>query len=555
MTPATETAEERRADAATELSSTEMPRHEEMRAARRTGVVLGILERNGLWPPIDPDRQVPVDYHNASEALVDASTDTEAPAARALVENAARNHAWTDDQMSSAVDAVVDALLQELRVIDEPFPGTKEIVPGTSAGEAAAIHAAAAADRVTDTSETLPTVTDTSETLPAVEGVEVAGALGAESPTLPIHRVQCGAKDCKSGATYRPTASGAGFQVLERYGMSIETTLGAGPHGRPICPVTGHGEMTLADDQLPIEQAINQVNERLEEKKRAPRLPFPAQPFNTKEALHHIYEKRHEVKRLEDRHDDLKNRTKKAKEELDEANEQLGKMIDDYEEREQERNFEIERRQRQAEDGHPEGTTLVRCTWEQQHPDDPCPLCVAAAQTIEGRNAIVRILGVELLPRDAQGHADQVVIYRTKVDVAYTADALDGVVFDIHPASIAEWSAEERAAVRALESLPAGTEEGRRGPRSQAEGCQRSDLREGASAVGTRGRDKTGRTPAGDAAAVALPGLQPHLAWRGGKARRLGEVAWRRRQGARAEIRETRPGGAGEEGRTEAVMR
>lgn len=283
---------------------------------------------------------------------------------------------------------------------------------------------------------------------PAEEAdIDTAGSTAAapERPELPVHKVLCMVAGCKAGATYRPTASGTGFFILERYGMDIETSLGAGPNGRPICPFDEHGEMTLADEQLPIEQAIEQVNARTA---KPPRLPFPAPAFNYEAVFREIVEKRHEVADLERDYERKKESASKAKKALDEGNEALGQMIDDFEDRAQEREFEIQRRDRQAEEGHPEGTTLVRCTWEQQHADDPCPLC-STSTTVHERQEMVRLVGAEILPRDSQGHADQVVIFRTRFDVQETVDALgDGLIAGVHVATIAEWSPEERAAVR-----------------------------------------------------------------------------------------------------------
>jgi hypothetical protein len=262
----------------------------------------------------------------------------------------------------------------------------------------------------------------------------------AESHEVPIHRVVCMVDGCKCGATYRPTASGIGLMILERYGMDIDQVLGIGESGRPECP-KGHGEMTFADEQLPIEQAINQVHARVEQAKARP-LPFPAPAFNYEGAFHEIVEKRHEVADLESRHEDKKAAAKKAKEALDEANLDLGKMIEEFEKREDERKYEIARRLRQAEEGHPDGTTLLRCLYEQQYPDDLCPLCTG------DRALVIKFLGHEIAARDASAHVDQVVEYRTKLDVEETEDALQAVIARVHLATIAEWTTEERAAVR-----------------------------------------------------------------------------------------------------------
>lgn len=280
-------------------------------------------------------------------------------------------------------------------------------------------------------------------------GDDVPAAPSHERPELPVHKVLCMAKGCKAGATYRPTASGTGFFVLERYGMDVESLLGVGPNGRPICPFDEHGEMTLADEQLPIEQAITQVNGQLAAA-QAPRLPFPAPAFNYEDVFRAIVEMRHEVARLEERYDDRKDAAKKAKEDLDDANEKLGKAIDDYEARERERRFEIERRQRQAEDGHPEGTTLVRCVYEQQHPEHACPICSGktAAAVLE------RFLGAEATraARDAATHLDEVNELEVGLEVDETLDHLGDVGLTVRRDVVREWTDAERAAVIAWAS-------------------------------------------------------------------------------------------------------
>src|SRR5687768_17111158 len=78
------------------------------------------------------------------------------------------------------------------------------------------------------------------------------------APTLadsPIHLARC--PECDFAVRYQPSATGASFLLIDS-----DQGLGIGEHGRPICP-NGHGEMEIADDRLPIEQAIEQTAERL----------------------------------------------------------------------------------------------------------------------------------------------------------------------------------------------------------------------------------------------------------------------------------------------------
>lgn len=187
----------------------------------------------------------------------------------------------------------------------------------------------------------------------------------------PLHRAYCQHAKCRVSVEYRLTPSGHGFAILAREGCDDEaTTFSMGAHGRPSCPY-GHGELTGADDLLPAEEAIAEAARRLE----AQRLPFPALPFDWASAGRTIVEKRHEVKQLERDFEAADARRKKAKAALDEAFAELGKIIDRYDEAEQDRRLEAERQERQAAEGHPGGANLVRCRFEQLHPGQACPLC------------------------------------------------------------------------------------------------------------------------------------------------------------------------------------
>lgn len=87
------------------------------------------------------------------------------------------------------------------------------------------------------------------------EPAEPAAPAPTESPEVPIHHGRCTEPGCGVGATYRPTASGHGFMLLERIGVDFEASFSVGPNGRPECP-HGHGELGLADDLLPAADAF-----------------------------------------------------------------------------------------------------------------------------------------------------------------------------------------------------------------------------------------------------------------------------------------------------------
>jgi hypothetical protein len=217
-----------------------------------------------------------------------------------------------------------------------------------------------------------------------------------------VHLARC--TECGICVHYKSLPSGTGFTLVDS-----DLALGIGDNGRPVCP-NGHGEMELADDRLPIEQAMEQVAEKLAEPQR---LPYPSPPFNYEGALHEIFEMEQSNAILESKFNDADERRKKAKAALDDGRSKLSALIGTLQEREQDRLHEIARREAAKAAGHPEETNLVRCAWEQAHPDETCPMCSDD----------------ELRPtaRDASGHVEQVdrLIYLQDTDeiVALVQDA------------------------------------------------------------------------------------------------------------------------------------
>jgi hypothetical protein len=263
----------------------------------------------------------------------------------------------------------------------------------------------------------------------AAEDLELEPATAIEKEERPIHLAKC--SECSAAVRFRPTSSGAGFAVLERIGVSDDTNFGVGASGGPLCP-NGHGEMHLADEQLPVEEAFALAQEQLRET-RPPRLPFPAPPFNYEGALHEIFEKQSEITRLEIKFNDADERRKKAKASLDEAREELGKMIDVIREREEDRLAELQRRQDNIDAGHPEDTNLVRCRWEEQHPGETCPMCTSDLPTVAARDSVL--------------HIDEVVELLDVRSVTEVRDALeDGGIFVIESV-VRAWTTEQRAEV------------------------------------------------------------------------------------------------------------
>lgn len=89
-------------------------------------------------------------------------------------------------------------------------------------------------------------------------------------PDAPTHLARCA--ECDFAVRYQPSSNGHGFVLIDS-----DRALGIGDGGRPMCP-NGHGEMEIADDRLPIEQAIGQVAEQLQPEQRD--LPGIVPPFN-----------------------------------------------------------------------------------------------------------------------------------------------------------------------------------------------------------------------------------------------------------------------------------
>jgi hypothetical protein len=121
----------------------------------------------------------------------------------------------------------------------------------------------------------------------------------------PTHRAVCMVDRCAIDVTYRLTSSGGGFIVLSVTGTDLDTTFGMGTGGRPICPVDGHGEMTLADETIPAADAFAQVADKLKGAQQVA-LPgvFPA--FNYAGAFNEIVEQAKRVEWLNSEYDEAR---------------------------------------------------------------------------------------------------------------------------------------------------------------------------------------------------------------------------------------------------------
>lgn len=260
-----------------------------------------------------------------------------------------------------------------------------------------------------------------------------------EIADAPDHLARCA--QCPAGVRFRRSASGAAFVWLERYGMDLDTAIGVSEADLPLCPF-GHGEMQLEDERLPASEAFAKVEEILQA--TPPRLPFPAPPFNYEGVVHALFDKRLEIAGLEREYTRKKESAAAAKKALDSANGELGAMLDEYQQREIDRRDELERQANHAEAGHPEGTHLVRCIYEERNTGEACPLC-------DGSNTATlldRLIG-DVAVRDSERHLGQVVEFREELDIEATEQALADIA--IVPRNvILAWTPDDRAAVRAF---------------------------------------------------------------------------------------------------------
>jgi hypothetical protein len=248
---------------------------------------------------------------------------------------------------------------------------------------------------------------------------------------IQTHLARCA--DCDFSVRYQPLTSGAGFTLLDS-----DAALGIGDNGRPICP-EGHGEMELADDRLPATEAIEQVADQLDAEKQ--RLPFPLPAYNYAGVLASLVDKRHEVAQLEKRVEGRKEALKAAKDELDAANVQLGRMIDQFEQDEIDRRQALARQEADSARGEA-APRLVRCSWEVAHPDEDCPMCADEK--------------LRPLAPDSMLHGEQVdrYLYVQESDVIRELVQAAGIRLPLDVVNA--WSVEDRAAVKAWAEIENG---------------------------------------------------------------------------------------------------
>jgi hypothetical protein len=237
----------------------------------------------------------------------------------------------------------------------------------------------------------------------------------------PVHMARCA--DCDHAVRFRPNSSGTGFFLV-----GTEELYGVGALGRPVCP-NGHGEMELADDRLPIEQAMEQANEQLDAVQRD--LPGIVPPFNWQGAYLELESMSLEVDRLHRIWEDDAKQAKESKGQWEEASKRRDKAA-----------LEFRRRRLAKGEDTPAaappaaGTNLVRCAFEEAHPDATCPICSDPDLTAT-------------MARDSAAHIDEVWALLELRDVTAVEVALEEAGVIIGQAAIRSWSRSDRDTVTA----------------------------------------------------------------------------------------------------------
>jgi hypothetical protein len=245
------------------------------------------------------------------------------------------------------------------------------------------------------------------------------------------HEARCG--ECGGSIRFQLTTSGHGLMVLDRRGYDIEQSFSISTGGGPLCP-NGHGEMELADEQLPASEAFALAQEKLAEAAghTQPSLPGVVMPFNFQGAYLELEEKAVEVDRLHDEYKALAEEAREAKKAWEKAAELHVRM-----------GIEL-RRRRKAKEGQPaedlldaserEQTNLVACLFEQRNQGQACPVC--RSEDLKPATA-----------RDSEAHLEEVAEVLDVRSATEVSDALEFIDILVPILTIRGWSPEDRAAV------------------------------------------------------------------------------------------------------------
>jgi hypothetical protein len=264
----------------------------------------------------------------------------------------------------------------------------------------------------------------------AGDGDTAAAEAGATERQL--HDARCRA--CGGGVSYYLTESGNGIIVRDTRGYGIDQSFGISPNSIPVCPVDGHGEMELADEQLPAEEAFALAQQQMAAAAglTQQQLPGVVMPFNFQGAYLELEEKAVEVDRLHAEYKSAAEEAKDAKKAWDKAAELYTRMA-----------LEL-RRRRRAKEGEPaadlldaserEQTNLVACLFEQRNPSQACPVCRSDDLKPEAA-------------RDSEAHLEEVAEVLDVRSATEVSDALEFIDILVPILTIRGWDQEERAAV------------------------------------------------------------------------------------------------------------
>lgn len=263
------------------------------------------------------------------------------------------------------------------------------------------------------------------------EAIESVGRVFTDVAEQQTHVARC--EECPGDMTFRPTSSGNGFMILAINGFDSEATFSVGDNGRPVCP-NGHGEMALADEQLPsAHDAITEAAQRLQGAKQAS-LPgvFPA--FNYQGAYLELEAQAERVARLKETAKEDAETARESKKAWEKAAELLTTMALQFEQRRREKSEPPT-----SEQSENAGGSIVPCLFEQRHPQVPCPLCAGTSEMFDSS---------QIFGRDTESHVVQALAEIESQACNEVSERLEEIAnMRVAQTIVRGWTEDERAAV------------------------------------------------------------------------------------------------------------
>lgn len=264
----------------------------------------------------------------------------------------------------------------------------------------------------------------TTDSIDCVTEPEIPLADPSAPDEVPLeHLARC--VECGGTVRFFASAAGSSFSLAT---TETDQVYGIGPHGRPECP-GGHGEMELADDQIPAAEAISEVA-RMQHPQQAD-LPGIVPPFNYQGAYLELESKAVEVDELHREYVDAAEEARDAKKGWDKAAELFTKMAIEFQRR---------RREKVAAGEPVADVDPTRCAFEQLHPDTTCPICEHEKDNVN----------LDYAPRDSSVHVEQAQERLDDRAIIALQDLLDESADIIVTAAIVKaWTPDERAEITA----------------------------------------------------------------------------------------------------------